>query len=147
MGIEENMRIKDLCKEAHRIARIKGFWGIYGQDLETHRSYYVHDRNQAEMLCLMHSGISEALEAIRSKDESKNNVGEELSDCCIRIFDYCGAFENEQLIILMKHNKDDFYFGNRDFSFFYYSFYGSPIGESWWNDYIFVTKKEKFSLL
>jgi len=38
----------------------------------------------------MHSELSEALEAMRNYG-SAENIAEELADCCIRIFDYCGA--------------------------------------------------------
>ena len=60
------------------------------------------------MIALMHSELSEALEAIRSKDEAKNNVGEELADCCIRIFDYCGAYGidlGKEIVKKMKINE------------------------------------------
>lgn len=91
-----------MCREAHKIARLKGFWGAYGKDLATHKAYYLNNRNQGEMIALMHSELSEALEALRSKDESKNNAAEELADCCIRIFDYCEAYG----IDLEKEIKD-----------------------------------------
>ena len=40
----------------------------------------------------MHSELSEALEAMRlGRWEGKDSVGEELGDCMIRIFDYCGG--------------------------------------------------------
>lgn len=95
------MRINALCKEAHRIACEKGFWGIQNPRCKT-------IRNQGELIALMHSELSEALEALRSKDESKNNVGEELADCCIRIFDYCGAYNidlEKAIVNKMKINK------------------------------------------
>lgn len=113
------MRIKsinDYCKEAHNISRQHGFWGALAQDLKTVRAYYLHDCNKAEKIALMHSELSEALEALRQTDQNKNNVAEELADCCIRIFDYCAAFEidlekeiNKKMKINakrpLKHNK------------------------------------------
>ena len=42
------------------------------------------------MIALMHSELSEALEALRNHAK-KDELAEELADCCIRIFDYCGA--------------------------------------------------------
>jgi len=71
------MNINEMCKKCHQVAVEKGFWD--------------EPRNNGELIALMHSELSEALEALRQIDESKNNVGEELADCCIRIFDYCGA--------------------------------------------------------
>lgn len=69
-------KINTFVEECHRIAREKGWW----QDM----------RNDGELIALMHSELSEALEAMRNHAE-KDSIAEELADCCIRIFDYCGA--------------------------------------------------------
>jgi len=68
--------ISRLCKEAHEIARSKGWWD--------------RERNDGELIALMHSELSECLQILRSGG-SKERVGEELADCLIRIFDYCEA--------------------------------------------------------
>ena len=67
--------INDLVKICYAIAKEKGWWD--------------KRRNDAELIALMHSELSEALEALR-KQLPKEEVAEELADCCIRIFDYCG---------------------------------------------------------
>ena len=45
--------------------------------------FWQHPVNIPEKLCLIHSEISEALEALRSGD----SIGEELADAVIRIMD------------------------------------------------------------
>ena len=68
--------INKFISECHRIAKAKGWWD--------------RKRNDGELIALMHSELSEALEAMRNHG-AKENIAEELADCCIRIFDYCGA--------------------------------------------------------
>lgn len=82
--------LKEATKICHNASASGGWW----HDLETGEPL---ERNRAEMLCLMHSEISEAMEG-----ERKNLMDEklphrpaaevELADALIRIFDYCGGF-------------------------------------------------------
>lgn len=71
--------------------------------------------SKGEKIALMHSELSETLEAVR-KDDSANEA-EELADTVIRILDYCGQFGIElgkaiELKMLVnyqrpfKHNKE-----------------------------------------
>ena len=75
MEPKKNCCISLLVKECYKIAKSKGWWD--------------RKRNDAELIALMHSELSEALEALRHGGR-KSDVAEELADCCIRIFDYCG---------------------------------------------------------
>lgn len=68
--------IRKFVAESHKIAKAKGWWGWR--------------RNDGELIALMHSELSEALEAMRNRAK-KEEIAEELADCCIRIFDFCGA--------------------------------------------------------
>ncbi|MGG3888623.1 MazG nucleotide pyrophosphohydrolase domain-containing protein [Metabacillus fastidiosus] len=67
--------INQLCQKAYETAKTKGW----------------HDepRETGTLLALIHSEVSEALEADRKGNQE--NFAEELADVCIRIFDLCGS--------------------------------------------------------
>ena len=74
--------IKELMEECHQTAREKGWWE--------------NERNDGEMLALMHSELSEALEFLRKDPDTPSDhipqftgVAEEMADVLIRIFDFC----------------------------------------------------------
>ena len=71
----KSIGIGNCIEICHKIAREKGWWD--------------KERSDGEVIALMHSELSEALEAMRN-NHSQDAVAEELADCCIRIFDYCG---------------------------------------------------------
>lgn len=77
----------DTCHEA---ARAAGWW----TDPNTGSPI---ERNKGELIALMHSELSEALEAIRKNtmdDKLPDRSGEEveLADLLIRVFDYAGHY-------------------------------------------------------
>ncbi len=72
------------------------------------------DRNKAEMICLMHSELSEAMEGVRKnlmddKLPHRPMVEAELADTVIRIMDYAGRFKLDiggAIIEKMDFNKN-----------------------------------------
>lgn len=71
-------------------------------------------RNKLEMIALMHSELSEAVEAIRHNDPPSDHIPEftgteeELADCITRIMDFADGFNlrvAEAVIAKMAFNK------------------------------------------
>jgi NTP pyrophosphatase (non-canonical NTP hydrolase) len=93
--------IKQWQKEIHALAKRKGFYdGIDFLDAGQHLPKWI---------CLMHSELSEALEALRNNISwnAPHGIGEEFADCAIRIMDTCeflGIDLEEQ--IMKKHRKN-----------------------------------------
>lgn len=93
--------VRDMANACYEIAVRKGWWE--------------NDRNDGECIALMHSELSEALEALRKPDQRDEhcpdfcNLAIELADCVIRIFDYCGArgIDIEGAIIDKMHANAD----------------------------------------
>ena len=69
--------LADICRQAHAIAKDKGWWEV--------------PRSFGDFCSLFHTEISEAVEAYRKTGKVTNAVLEELGDVIIRIGDFVGG--------------------------------------------------------
>lgn len=72
--------------------------------------WYEEEKSVPEMLCLIHSEVSEGLEGYRNhvKDGEKGCLSEELADVVIRVFDmsaYLGIDIEEAIITKHEYNR------------------------------------------
>ena len=96
--------LQDLC---HERAVESGWW----HDIETGEKI---EKNKAELLCLIHSEISEAMEGLRKglmddKITHRPMVEVELADAIIRIMDMAGGFGYDiagSIIDKLEYNKN-----------------------------------------
>jgi hypothetical protein len=95
--MEQNELVTDYGLDAlaallHETAKEKGFWD----------GEYTHDK-VGNKLALVHSEVTEVLEAIR-KNHGSEKVVEEMADVIIRLLDIYAAMRNEEAVL---HSLDE----------------------------------------
>lgn|SRR3990167_7920614 len=119
-----DLTMKELVHAAHGMALEKGFWDE-ANDWATLRPE-TSQKIVIEKLCLVHSEISEALEALRDDQNElwvtsqgkPEGFPAELADAVIRIADLCGWMGidlNDAIIRKMDYNKTRGYKHGRAF--------------------------------
>ena len=93
----------------HETAKEKGFWPNENYDF---RSFHVSDNAIGCKLALVHSEITEILEAVR-KNKGEQEVVEEMADVIIRLLDLYAALRNTgqvdsslEDVLQLKMNKN-----------------------------------------
>ena len=119
------MKISQLVEQAHKNAKEKGFWNdwYFGavkiSDMSAAEKLMIDtDKNNAiaTRLALIHSEVSEALEALRVGD--MENFAEELGDIMIRVADLAGGLNIDlegEIEKKMEKNKARGYMHNKRF--------------------------------
>jgi NTP pyrophosphatase (non-canonical NTP hydrolase) len=116
---EQSIKIKqaiyDLMTACHNIALSKGFWDdCVGTGDAGHSKFYPERRNMGETIALMHSELSEALEAVRHGNPPDKHIGAfdsltvEFADLIIRVMDTCAAHNiplDAAIIEKMEYNE------------------------------------------
>ncbi len=78
------MNLNDMATKAHEIATSKGFWVEGHAGIDRYRI--------ATFIGLIHTEVSELMEAHRSEEKTIDDMGEEMADIIIRVGDLAAHY-------------------------------------------------------
>lgn len=112
MKVQEAVGLASLIDRCHKISLSKGWWETDSKDFALRRADL---QAVSSRLCLVHSEVSEALEALREgkietefKDGKPEGMEVELADVIIRIFDMAGGLDLDLVAAIrtkMEYNR------------------------------------------
>lgn len=87
------MNLDEVSENLHEGAKSKGFYDSLKMD---------EFNSQAKQLAMIHSEVTEVLEALR-KQHGEAHVIEELADILVRVFDFYGALKEAGVVTSSLH--------------------------------------------
>lgn len=95
--MSEVLTLNELARDSHDTAKARGFYDDFNRLRKILQAktdgFVLGEMRVSQLLALIHTEVSEALEAVRKGHLENDNFQEELADILIRVFDLAGWLE------------------------------------------------------